>query len=147
MCSSALSQARFILACPSSVPRASGILRVTPKASVAPGQTREGIAAVVSALQEAVADAPDAATASEFAATVFAREGLLTNLGSLSFPGQFGALKLKAIWGPAVLDGSEDEQTIGAATVGGTLSLLHTSHTPHAGLLEAMQSVLAEACA
>jgi hypothetical protein len=41
----------------------------------------------------------------------------------------------------------EGEQTIGAATVGGTLSLLHTSHTPHAGLLEAMQSVLAEACA
>jgi hypothetical protein len=76
-----------------------------------------------------------------------AREGLLTNLGSLSFPGQFGALKLKAIWGPAVLDGSEDEQTIGAATVGGTLSLLHTSHTPHRGLLHEMQSVLAEACA
>jgi hypothetical protein len=56
-------------------------------------------------------------------------------------------LKLKAIWGPAVLDGSEDEQTIGAATVGGTLSLLHTSHTPHRGLLHEMQSVLAEACA
>jgi hypothetical protein len=117
------------------------------KASVAPGQTQEGIAAVVSVLQQAVADAPDVATASEFATTVFAREGLITNLGSLPFPGQFGSLKLKAIWGPSVLSGLEGEQTIGAATVGGTLSLLHTSHTPHAGLLEAMQSVLAEACA
>jgi hypothetical protein len=118
---------------------------------VCPGATlalaQEGIAAVVSVLQQAVADAPDVATASEFAATVFVREGLITNLGSLPFPGQFGSLKLKAIWGPSVLSGLEGEQTIGAATVGGTLSLLHTSHTPHAGLLEAMQSVLAEACA
>jgi hypothetical protein len=117
------------------------------KASVASGQAQQGIAAVVSALQRAVADAPDVATASEFAATVFAREGLLTNLGSLPFPGQFGALKLKALWGPSVLQGLEGEQTVGVATVDGTLFLTHTSHTPHDGLLDAMQSVLVEACA
>jgi condensation domain-containing protein len=117
------------------------------KSSVAFGQTQEGIAAVMSALQEIVGNCPDAATASESAATTFGREALLTNLGSLPFAGQFGALKLKALWGPSVLQGLEGEQTIGAATMGGALFLTYTSHTPHGGLLDAMQSVLIEACA
>jgi hypothetical protein len=45
-----------------------------------------------------------------------------------------------------VLAGFEDEQTIGAATVDGSLCLTYTSHTPRDGLLEAMGGVLIEAC-
>jgi hypothetical protein len=56
-----------------------------------------------------------------------------------------GAVKLKALWGPAALHGLEGEQTIGVATVDGSLYLTHTSHTAPARLLEAMQSVLVEA--
>ena len=44
------------------------------KSSVANGQTKEGIAAVVSALREAVGNCPDVAEAAKFAAATFARE-------------------------------------------------------------------------
>jgi hypothetical protein len=50
------------------------------------------------------------------------------------------------MFGPAVLTGFEDQQTISVATVNGALCLLHTSHTPPEGLLEKTQSVLAQAC-
>src|ERR1700704_3192981 len=73
-------------------------------------------------------------------------EALLTSLGHLPFGGQCGHVELKALWGPCVLSGFEDEQTIGAATVDGSLCLTHTSHTPRDGLLEAMGGVLSEAC-
>jgi Condensation domain len=117
------------------------------KSSVANGQTKKGIAAVVSALREAVGNCPDVAEAAEFAAATFAREAMLTNLGAVPLAGQFGALKLKALWGPAVLQGLVDEQTIGVATVAGTLTLTHTSYTPYDGLLQETQNVLVEACA
>jgi hypothetical protein len=116
------------------------------KASVATGQTRESVEAVISALQQAVSSGPGIAAASEFAAIAFAREGMLTNLGPLPLPSRFGALRLKALWGPAVLQGLEGEQTIGVATVDGSLFLAHTSHTPPDGLLEAMEGVLVEGC-
>lgn len=83
------------------------------KSSVAIGQTREGIAALVLALREAVGNCPDVAEAAAFAAATFTREAMLTNLGAVPLAGQFGALKLKALWGPAVLRVLVDEQKIG----------------------------------
>jgi hypothetical protein len=102
---------------------------------------------VVSALREAVGNCPDVAEAAKFAGATFAREAMLTNLGAVPLAGQFGALKLKALWGPAVLQGLVDEQTIGVATAAGTLTLNHTSYTPYGGLLQETQNVLVEACA
>jgi non-ribosomal peptide synthetase component F len=116
------------------------------KASVAAGQARDSIEARMSRIQQAVGGGPDVAAAAEFASIAFARQGMMTNLGPLPFASQFGALKLKALWGPAVLAGFVGEQTIGVATVDGSLYLTHTSHTPPTGLLEAMQSVLVDAC-
>ena len=115
------------------------------KTAVAAGQTRDSVAAIIFALQQAVEGA-DVASAAEFAANIFAREALLTNLGSLPFDSQFGPVELEAVWGPAVLTNFEGEQTISVATVNGSICLTHTSHTPPDGLLGAMQSVLAEAC-
>jgi hypothetical protein len=86
------------------------------------------------------------ATVANLAADAFAREGVLTNLGVLTFKNRFGALKLESMWGPAVMTGMEGEQTIGVTTVNGSLCLTHTSHTPLEGLLEAMRSVLVDAC-
>ena len=117
------------------------------KSSVAVGETKEGIAALVSALGEALKNCPDATEAADFAAMTFAREAMLTNLGAVPLADQFGSVKLKAIWGPAILQGLVGEQTIGAATAGGKLTLTHTSYTPHEGLLDEMQNVLVEACA
>jgi len=113
---------------------------------VAANKTNENIAAQLSAFRGVVGNGAEVATVAEFVAKVFASEVLLTNLGSLSFDRQFGPVTLKAMFGPAVLTGFEDQQTIGVATVNGALCLLHTSHTPPEGLLEKTQSVLAQAC-
>jgi NRPS condensation-like uncharacterized protein len=113
---------------------------------VAANKTSEKIAAQLSEFRRAVGNGAEVATVAEFVAKVFASEVLLTNLGSLSFDRQFGPVTLKAMFGPAVLTGFEGHQTIGVATVNGALCLLHISHTPPEGLLEKIQSVLAQAC-
>jgi hypothetical protein len=110
-------------------------------------RTSENIAAQLSAFRQVVGSGADVATAAEFVAKVFACEALLTNLGSLSFDQRFGPVTLRAIFGPAVVTGFEGQQTIGVATVSGALCLLHTSHMPPEGLLEAIQSILSQACA
>src|SRR5262245_37972962 len=113
---------------------------------VAVNQTSENIAAQLAAFRRVVGNGAEVATVAEFVAEVFASEVLLTNLGDLSFDRQFGPVTLKAMFGPAVLTGFQDHQTIGVATVNGALCLLHTSHTPPEGLLEKIQNVLAQAC-
>jgi Condensation domain len=115
--------------------------------SIAANQNREYIAAGLSAFHQVVGNGADIATAAEFGAQVFANEVMVTNLGNLSFDQRFGPVKLKAVFGPAVLTGFEGQQTIGVATVNGALCLLHTGHTPQDGLLvEKTQSILAQAC-
>jgi uncharacterized RmlC-like cupin family protein len=115
------------------------------KAAIAVGQTRDGVMASLSTMGEVFGKGAEIATAANFAADAFAHEGILTNLGVLTFNNRFGALKLESIWGPAVLAGIEGEQVIGVTTVNGSLCLTHTSHTPLEGLLEAMRSVLVDA--
>jgi hypothetical protein len=115
------------------------------KAAIAVGQTRDGVMASLSAMGEVVGKGAEIATAANFAANAFAHEGMLTNLGVLTFGNRFGALKLENMWGPAVLAGMDGEQTIGVSTVNGSICLTHTSHTPLEGLLEAMRSVLVDA--
>jgi Condensation domain len=116
------------------------------KAAIAIGQTRDGVVALLSTIGEVVDKGAEIATAANFAAGAFAHEVTLTNLGVLTFDSRFGPLKLENMWGPAVLLGMEGAQTIGVTTVNGSICLTHTSHTPPEGLLEAMRSVLVDAC-
>ena len=116
------------------------------KAATAAGQTRGSVAALLSTVGGVVGKGAEIATVADFAANALAHEAMLTNLGVLSFSGRFGALKLESLWGPAVLGGPERARTIGVATVNGSICLTHTSHTPPQGLLEAMRSVLVDAC-
>jgi Condensation domain len=116
------------------------------KAATAIGQRRDSVAALLSATAEVVGKGAEIATVADFAAGAFAHEAMLTNLGVLNFGSRFGALKLEGVWGPAVLARLEGAQTIGVATVNGSICLTHTSHTPPEGLLEEMRSVLADAC-
>jgi len=104
--------------------------------SIAANQTSEYIRAGLSAFRQVVGNGAKVATAAELAAQVFANEVMVTNLGILSFDRQFGPVALEALFGPAVLTGFEGQQTIGVATVGGALCLLHTGHTSPDGLLE-----------
>jgi len=113
--------------------------------SVASAKSRASVAAVTDVLRRFLDDGIDVATAASFAAQAFGREAMLTNLGAVPFDGRFGHLRVKALWGPMVLSGFVGEQTIGAATLDGSLYLTHTSHTPPNGILTAMHEILAEA--
>jgi hypothetical protein len=84
--------------------------------------------------------------AGDFVSGVLASEAVISNLGALPFESSYGALKVEALWGPAVLSASEGRHTIGAATVNGELCLTLTSQAPPNGLLEAMQTSLIRAC-
>lgn len=75
-------------------------------------------------------------------AHVYGAELLVSNLGVLGLPSRYGDITLKAIWGPAVSTGIEREQTLGIATFGGDLRILHTSFEPVRGLVQAMLGIL-----
>jgi hypothetical protein len=76
----------------------------------------------------------------------FAMDMLLTNLGRIPFASNFGKLSLERVWGPAVLGGLEDTQTVGVVTTNNQLSLTLTSHHPLPHLLETAISILADQC-
>jgi hypothetical protein len=70
---------------------------------------------------------------------------VLSNMGNLSLETEVGGLRLKAMWGPAMLLGiREDQQFLGAATANGRLSLLYSSYAPIPRLLKTMESTLVE---
>jgi hypothetical protein len=116
------------------------------KLALSAGQKRDAIAALLSAIEGVVGNGMEIAAAAEFAANALAHEAVLTNLGVLAFNRRFGRLELEEVWGPAVTMGFEGEQTIGVATVNGSICLTHTTYTSPKGLLKAMGAVLAEAC-
>src|SRR4029078_10091124 len=116
------------------------------KVAINTGQTREGVAALLDTLGGVVGGGAEVAVAAEFAAAAFVHEAMLTNLGVLPFDNRFGPLKLEEVWGPAVTTGMEGGQTIGVATINGSICLTHTSHTPPEGILQAMRGALATAC-
>jgi hypothetical protein len=70
----------------------------------------------------------------------------ISNLGQLPIETRFGDLTFKRLWGPSILAGFEGEQQIGAATIDGSLSLLHTSYRPLSGFLESIEDHLRAAC-
>jgi hypothetical protein len=71
----------------------------------------------------------------------------INNLGRIPFQPAFGTITLEALWGPAILLGYEGERLISAATVNGSLDLLHTSYDPIPSILDVMQQRLTAACA
>ena len=112
------------------------------KADIAPARTGESVESVFSAIHAFLRDVPDVNAAGDFAAAAFPNEADLPNLGFLPFGHAYGHLKLNSLWGPCVLLDLENMQTIGVATVNGSMCLVHTSYTPIVGLLEEMQTLL-----
>jgi hypothetical protein len=76
----------------------------------------------------------------------FPCELVLTNLGKLCVRVDSGSLRLKALWGPAVLIGFGNGQTVGVTTTNDSLCLLHTSFTPIPSLLPRAEQILKSAC-
>ena len=66
----------------------------------------------------------------------------LSNLGVLPIPTSYRTITLRQIWGPAVLNGFEGEQTLGISTVNGRLCFLHISRRPLADFLGQIEDVL-----
>ncbi|RAJ93213.1 hypothetical protein LX87_04725 [Larkinella arboricola] len=78
--------------------------------------------------------------------TAFNHHIMVTNLVRVNYDTDFGALRLKSLYGPVVRSGKGMEQTIGALTTNGLLCLTNTSDTPIPGLLGEMEKILQEAC-
>jgi len=116
------------------------------KSSLTAKQSPQRVAREMKGLEQALEAGVDVDTASQILAQGFPCELLLTNLGSLPIQADDGGLKLKSLWGPAVLMGFEGEQTVGVTTTSGALSLLHTSFAPLPSLLQGAERILRSAC-
>jgi hypothetical protein len=85
------------------------------------------------------------AEASAVFGQAFGHEAVVTNLGVVNLPKQFGPLVLEAVWGPSVAVGVVGEQVIGASTFNDQLHLVHTSYAPIPGLLDQMAAEITAA--
>jgi hypothetical protein len=116
------------------------------KSSLTTRQSPQRVAREMKGLEQALEAGIDVDTASQILAQGFPCELLLTNLGSLPIQTDAGGLKLKSLWGPAVLMGFKGEQTVGVTTTNGSLSLLHTSFAPFPFLLQRAERILRSFC-
>lgn len=84
-----------------------------------------------------------------FGNTEIANEYLLTNLGALNIDTDFGNLQLESLWGPFVLTGLEDSQTVGVTAVNGSIHLALTTlgHIEVKPILKAIETLLTHECA
>jgi len=114
-------------------------------------RTARSPAAVVGMLQWIAAEAPPTA-GKENVAALFASlpqsSAVISNLGVLPLAVEYGSLRLKAVWGPAMLTNPPaDRQTIGVSTFAGQLRMVHQSYEPTSGLLESIRGTLFTSCA
>jgi hypothetical protein len=115
------------------------------KQSLLPAQTLENFG-VPEALQAILANDDDAEAWSQFSALGFGYDMAVTNVQRAPFANKVGDLTVKALWGPSALNGMEGEQAVAAATIDGSLCLVHTSYTPLDSLLEGAIQLWMKAC-
>ena len=106
---------------------------------------------VAGMLQRIAADMPPTAakdSVAAFFASMPQSSAVISNLGVLPLAVEYGSLKLKAVWGPAMLTNPPaDRQTIGVSTFAGQLRMVHQSYAPISGLLESIRETLFASCA
>jgi hypothetical protein len=101
-------------------------------------------------LQWIAAEMPPTA-AKDSAVAYFASQpqssAVISNLGVLPLAVEYGPLRLRAVWGPAMLTNlPADRQTIGVSTCGGQLRMVQQSYEPISGLLESIRETLLTSC-
>ena len=116
------------------------------KDSLTEKQSLGRVALEIQGLEQTVNSGIGVQGAAEVLAQGFACELLLTNLGKVNVQFDSGNLRLKALWGPAVLMGFDGGQTVGVTTANDSLCLLHTSFTPIPSLLPRAAEILQMAC-
>jgi hypothetical protein len=109
--------------------------------------TREVLTGVTNYMQSMIAGGLTKAAAADTLHHAFAMDLLLSNLGRTPFESTFGHLQLESLWGPAVLSGLREVQTVGAASTNGSLCLLLTSYEPVSFLLQTAGTILSNICA
>jgi hypothetical protein len=113
-------------------------------------RTARSPAAVAGMLQWIAAEIPPTASKENVAALLASLPqsfAVISNLGVLPLAVEYGSLKLKAVWGPALLTNlPADRQTIGVSTFAGQLRIVHQSYEPISGLLKAIRETLLAAC-
>jgi NRPS condensation-like uncharacterized protein len=116
------------------------------RSTLLPFKTVEGNVPVLSAISGAMATNMNVEQGAEFNRAAFSEELMVSNVGLLPYSPDFGKVTIQSLWAPSLLRGFGPEQTIGVATVNGSIHLLHTSWIPIPGLLETTELKLAEAC-
>ena len=100
-------------------------------------------AVVAGMLQQIAAEMPPTAvkdTVPAFFSSLPQSSAVISNLGVLPFAVEYGSLRLKAVWGPAMLTNlPADRQTIGVSRFAGQLRMVHQSYEPISGLLESIR--------
>jgi hypothetical protein len=116
------------------------------KASLAEKQALGRVALEMAWLEKVVNSGIGVHGAAQISEKGYGCELLLTNLGKPAVQFDSGSLRLKAMWGPAVLMGFDNEHTVGVATANDSLCLLYTSFTPIPALLPRAAEILQLAC-
>lgn len=116
------------------------------RSTVLPFKTVEGTGSLISTVGGAMAANMDVEQGVELYRASFSEEIMISNLGIIPYSPDFGKVALKSLWAPAVLRGLESQQTLGVATINGSIHFIHTSWNPIPGLLEGVEQKLAEAC-
>jgi hypothetical protein len=111
-----------------------------------PFKTAEGNAPVFAELSGAMATNMNVEEGMAFNSAAFSEELLVSNLGAVPFEPDFGRVTLRSLWAPVFLVGHAQEQTIGVATINGSIHLVHTSWIPIPHLLKRIEEKLEEAC-
>jgi len=108
----------------------------------------EDISGFANFIFSVIKDGMDVEKAGNFVNTVLANEYLVSNVGSLPFDTDYGQLKLNGIWGPFTMTGYEGSQTLGIATINGSIRIAFTSmgHTEVKPVLEFMEQILSMEC-
>ncbi len=116
------------------------------RSTLLPFKTAEGNEPVLSAISGAMAANMNVEEGAEFNRMAFSEEAMVSNVGLVPYSPDFGKVTVKSLWAPVMLRGHEPEQTIGVATINGSIHLVHTSWRPIPGLLEGVEQKLTEAC-
>jgi hypothetical protein len=109
----------------------------------------EEISGFVNLLVSLIKDGIDIEGAGHFINAALPNEYLITNVGLLPFDTNYDQLKLDAIWGPFLPPGYDGSQTIGVATINGSIRLTLTAlqHTEVKPIFELMEQILNVECA
>jgi len=107
-----------------------------------PLRSAEGLSAFAGALKGFIGTGPGVDDAVELERHVFPIDFMISNLGVLPFPAQFGPFEIRSLFGPSMILGMEGENMIGIAAVGSTIHLTQSSYRPIVSLLEGVEARL-----